>query len=62
MSRITPGGLAHAALMALLVVLLMSFQDPFRVAFAAFLTGLHVPVWRHARRLEGRLRYAKITP
>lgn len=44
--------LLQALVLALLVGVLMSFQDPFRVAVAAFLLGLNVPLWRHAHRLE----------
>lgn len=33
-------------LLAALVLILMSFQDPFRIAAAALLVGLQGPVWR----------------
>jgi hypothetical protein len=28
------------------VILLMSFQDPFRIALAGFLLSVHGPLWR----------------
>lgn len=54
MARLNLNTLWLWPLNALLVVLLMSFQDPFRVAVAAFLLSAHGPIWRGLHGLEPR--------
>jgi hypothetical protein len=40
------------ALVLLLIVLLMSFEDPLRVCLVALLVSIHGPVWRLIHALE----------
>lgn len=40
------------ALVLLLIVLLMSFEDPLRVCAAALLVSIHGPIWRLIHALE----------
>lgn len=46
MGRLNLNALLLWPLLAALVLILMSFQDPFRIATAALLIGLQGPVWR----------------
>ncbi|MEW5686345.1 MAG: hypothetical protein AB1942_15625 [Pseudomonadota bacterium] len=49
---LNPKALLTAALTALLVVLLMSFEDPLRICLAALLVSIHGPVWKLIHALE----------
>ncbi|PZQ59205.1 MAG: hypothetical protein DI570_16630 [Phenylobacterium zucineum] len=49
---LNPKALLTAALTALLIVLLMSFEDPLRVSLVALLLSIHGPVWRLIHALE----------
>lgn len=52
MGRLNLNALLAWPLLAALVLVLMSFQDPFRVALAAFLVALQAPVWRWIHALD----------
>jgi hypothetical protein len=40
------GAVCRWSLLGVFVILLMSFQDPFRIALAGFLLSVHGPLWR----------------
>lgn len=46
MPRLNPNAIWLSPLLAVFVVLLMSFEDPFRVALAGLLLASHGPAWR----------------
>ncbi|MFZ5718325.1 MAG: hypothetical protein ACOY5Y_02545 [Pseudomonadota bacterium] len=52
MDRLNLNALLLWPLLAALVLILMSFQDPFRIAAAALLIGLQGPVWRWIHAFE----------
>jgi hypothetical protein len=49
-------------LLGLFVALMMSFQDPFRVALVGLLLSLHGPVWRSLHRLQPAAATTRTSP
>lgn len=59
MERLNLNAILTWPLLAALVLILMSFQDPFRVALAALLIALQAPTWRFIQgfdRASARMR------
>jgi len=55
MPRINLNALWTWPLLALLVLAMMSFQDPLRIAVVAVLLSVHGPMWRWIHGLEHRI-------
>lgn len=60
MVRLNLNAMLMWPLLAALVLILMSFQDPFRVAFAALLVAAQGPTWRWIHSLDRGPQYVRI--
>lgn len=60
--RINLASLGLSLLLATFVVLLMSFEDPFRVALFGLLLAVQGPVWRAIHALDPQPARIKISP
>ncbi len=63
MQRLNPNAAWLWPLLGIFIVLMMSSEDPFRVALLGFLLSVHRPVWRALHGLEAAaVRSTRLSP